>query len=156
MATRLFHQNFVMSHVYKHDTEIRSRNCYISCDLPALKIIGLYEINSAKAKDLSVPTLSCLYDARQSGFWDLLPNKVKQMDENSACLVKQPVISCQVFFRGKVCEFPVILSSLKNLQIKLVKLIYTVKYAKAVAKYSMLISALHSRLTMNSESIKPV
>ena len=55
-----------------------------------------------------------------------------------------------------MCEFPVILSSLKSLQIKLVKLIYTVEYAKAVAKYSTLISALHSSLTMSSESTKPV
>ena len=31
-----------------------------------------------------------------------------------------------------------------------------VKYAKAVAKYSTLISALHSRLTVGSESTKPV
>lgn len=41
-------------------------------------------------------------------------NEVKHIDENS-------FVSCQV---GKVREFPVILSSLKSLQIKLLKLIY--------------------------------
>lgn len=64
MATLLFHQNsskpFILSHMYKHDKSVVKITTSRAIFRLSVKIIGLYEINSAKAKDFSVPTRSVL------------------------------------------------------------------------------------------------